>query len=92
MKPTFRLNILSLGGIIFDEPVESVILTSFDGEFELLPFHYPLLAAIPEGEVRIAGHDPVLVKVGVVKFRDNECTIIAEAASGTVLKKPWSEI
>lgn len=90
-KNTFELIVMNLRGLIFEEQVESVYLSGTEGEFELLPFHYPLLASLGTGDIRIAGHDSLPIRLGVVMFRDNQCTILAEMQpSYTKLKKEWS--
>lgn len=78
MKLKFHLKVMSLKGIAFDEDVESVYLTGDDGEFELLPFHHPLLASLPEGDLKIAYHESIPIKVGVLSFKNNACRVIAE--------------
>ncbi|HOG24321.1 MAG TPA: hypothetical protein PK590_06700 [Candidatus Omnitrophota bacterium] len=78
MKLKFHLKVMSLKGVAIDEEVESVYLTGDDGEFELLPFHHPLLASLPEGELKIAYHESIPIKAGVLSFKDNECRVIAE--------------
>lgn len=75
---TFRLQILSLIRMLFEGEVESVYISGDEGEYELLPFHFPLLGAIPEGEIKIAGHESVPLRAGVVLFQDNQCIIIIE--------------
>ena len=81
MKLTFNLQVVSLRGMAFDDMVEAVYLTGDDGEFELLPFHHPLMASIPEGDLKIAGHGSIPIKVGVLSFKNNQCRIIAEVGS-----------
>ena len=81
MKLTFNLQVMSLKGLAFDDMVESIYLTGDDGEFELLPFHHPLVASIPEGDLKIANHASIPIKVGVLSFRNNQCRIIAEVDS-----------
>ncbi len=76
--PTFRLRVYSLRGVWFDGQVESVYLSSDEGEFEILAFHYPLLSSLPESQINIAGHDPIPIHLGVVMFQGNTCTIIIE--------------
>ena len=78
MGPTFRLRVYSLRGVWFDGQVESVYLFGDEGEFEILAFHYPLLSSLPEGQVNIAGHDPIPIRVGIVMFQGNTCTIVME--------------
>ncbi len=87
---TFRLQVLSMKGLIFEEAVESVYLSGSQGEFELLAFHYPLLAALPQGDIKIAHHENISIQVGVMMFKDNECTILVELdPKCTVMKKAW---
>ncbi len=75
---TFRLRVLSLMGTLFDKQVESVHIFGDEGEFELLPFHHPLMGAIPTGEIRISQNPSIPLRAGVVLFKDNACTIIIE--------------
>jgi F0F1-type ATP synthase epsilon subunit len=75
---TFRLQIMSLRRMLFDGEVKSVYLSGDEGEYELLPYHYPLLGALPEGEVKIADKGSVPLRAGVVLFQNNRCTIIVE--------------
>lgn len=69
---------MSLKGLAFDDMVESIYLTGDDGEFELLAYHHPLMASLPEGDLNIAGYGPIPIKVGVLSFRNNQCRILAE--------------
>ena len=78
ISSTFRLQVLSLRRVLFDGEVTSVQLSGDEGEYELLPFHYPLLGALPEGEVKIAEKGSVPLRAGVVRFQHNRCTIIIE--------------
>jgi len=89
MKLTFPLQILCLQGVAFEGDVESVYLSGYEGEFELLPLHYPLLAALPQGEVKIANHASVPISVGVLLFRNNSCRIIAEVPETYKLQATW---
>ncbi|MBI4549789.1 MAG: hypothetical protein HY714_02570 [Candidatus Omnitrophica bacterium] len=92
MSLKMHLQVMSLKGLLFDEQVESVYLNGDDGEFEVLPFHYPMMASLPEGEIKIAGHEPIPLKVGVLKFDGNECTIIMEESESTkTMLMRWDE-
>ena len=75
---TFRLQVMSLRRVLFDGDVTSVYLSGDEGEYELLPYHYPLLGALPEGDIKIAGKGSVPLRAGVVLFQENRCTIIIE--------------
>ncbi|MFZ5802880.1 MAG: F0F1 ATP synthase subunit epsilon [Candidatus Omnitrophota bacterium] len=88
---TFRLQMVSLQALIYDGETRSVYVRGDEGEFELLPFHYPLMAALPEGEVKIWGQTPVPIRAGVVMFNENRCTMIVELPSDSpVTGISWS--
>lgn len=84
---TFRLQVLSLIRMLFEGEVESVYLSGDEGEFELLPFHYPILSALPEGDIKIANHDPIPLRAGVMMFQDNQCIIIIEELEKAVVRE-----
>ena len=89
-KSKFPLEVVSTNGIIFQEDVESVYLFGTEGEFELLPYHFPLVASLAPSEIKIEGNDPLPIQSGVVMFADNRCTIVAEMQTGFKgLKKAW---
>jgi len=75
--------------MLFEGEVESVYCSGDEGEYELLPFHFPLLGALPEGELLIAGHESIPLRAGVVLFQDNQCIVIIEEMdkSGLTEKK-----
>ena len=86
---TFRLQIMSLRRMLFDADVKAIYLSGDEGEYELLPYHYPLLGALPEGEVKIAEKGSVPLRAGVVLFQNNRCTIIIEEnEENPVAQKP----
>lgn len=78
VKPTFKLQVLSLVRMLFDGDVESVYLNGDEGEYELLPFHFPLIGALPEGEIKISGQKSIPLRAGVVLFDQNKCMILIE--------------
>lgn len=78
MAATFRLRVVSLLRTLYDGEVSSIFLVGDEGEYELLPHHYPLMGALMEGEVKIAGELPIRLKTGVVMFDNNTCIIIVE--------------
>jgi F0F1-type ATP synthase epsilon subunit len=84
---TFRLQVLSLIRMLFEGEVESVYLSGDEGEFELLPYHYPILSAIPEGEIKIANQPSIPLRAGVMMFQDNQCIIIIEELEKAEVKE-----
>ena len=90
MKLKFSLQIISLKGLAFDDMVESVYVKGDAGEFEVLAFHHPLVADISDGDLKIADHASIPIKVGVLSFRNNQCRVIAEIDPiFTDYKKLW---
>jgi len=75
---TFRLRVMSLVRTLFDDDVESVFLQGDEGEYELLPFHYPLIGALVNSEIKIARQTALHVRSGVVLFDNNTCIILVE--------------
>ena len=82
-KISFHLQVISLVRVLFDAQVDSVYLSGDEGEYEMLPFHHNLLGALPEGEIKVAGHPGIPLRAGVVLFENNKCTIIIEEREAT---------
>ncbi len=82
MASKMRLQVVSLMRLLFDGDVRSVYLQGDEGEYELLPYHYPLLGALPEGEIKITTFTGDIVyiglRAGVVLTNENACIIILE--------------
>ncbi len=86
----FRLQVMSLKRILFDADVEQVHIFGDEGEYDLLAYHYPIIGALPEGEVHIKDHKNIPLRAGVALFRQNRCLIIIEEkdAEGAPTDKP----
>jgi len=69
---------MSLARTLFDGEVQSVYLSGDEGEYELLPYHYALLGALPQGEIHIKGHDSIAIRAGAVLFESNRCIVLIE--------------
>ena len=76
--PSFRLQVMSLKRVLFNDDVLSIYLCGDEGEYELLAFHYPLMGTLVEGEIKIAGHASLGIRSGVIMFDNNKCTILVE--------------
>ncbi|HNV87182.1 MAG TPA: hypothetical protein PKL97_09520 [Candidatus Omnitrophota bacterium] len=87
LPATFRLQIVSLVRVVFDGEVPMIHLIGDEGEYEVLPFHYPLLGALPQGEVMIADFGNIPIRSGVVLFESNTCTILIEEMEALERKK-----
>lgn len=78
MADKFRLRVMSLVRTLFDDEVESVFLQGDEGEYELLPFHYPLIGALVDSDIRVSNQPALRIRSGVVLFDNNTCIILVE--------------
>lgn len=69
--------ILSAKRLILEQDVRSVFISGDRGEYELLPYHYPLIGIV-KGEIVVNWERRLPVKGGVVRFFANECNIMIE--------------
>ncbi len=75
---TFKLSIMTPDSLLYQNEVESVFFTGDQGEYELLPYHYPVLGVLKEGNIIINWREAVPIKFGVVKFFANDCIVLVE--------------
>ncbi len=74
----FKCVILSPNNLVYEKEVTSLFLTADKGEFEILAYHYPLIAVLVKGDIIIDGKERIPVAGGVARFFANECTILIE--------------
>jgi F-type H+-transporting ATPase subunit epsilon len=74
----FNLTILDPDRKIFEGQATNLFIQGDTGEFELMPFHYPVLSLLREGHVIIDWKHSVSVKSGIIRFFKNECVVIVE--------------
>lgn len=74
----FKCIILSPRKLIFEREIRSLFLTGDRGEFELLPYHYPLIGVLVKSDIIINWNEAIKINGGVVRFFANECTIMIE--------------
>lgn len=77
-KSTFKISIMTPDALLYQNEVESVFFTGDQGEYELLPYHYPVLGILSEGNIIINWREAVPVKFGIVKFFANDCIVLVE--------------
>jgi F0F1-type ATP synthase epsilon subunit len=75
---SFALKILNAKHVLFEGQVESVFLPGDQAEFELLPYHAPIVSLLREGHVVVDWKTSIPIKAGMVRFLDNECVILLE--------------
>ena len=67
-KPTFKLSIMTPEALLYQNDVESIFLTGDTGEYELLPYHYPILGILTKSNIIINWREAVPIKFGLIKF------------------------
>lgn len=77
-KSTFKLSIMTPEALLYQGQVESVFFTGDRGEYELLPYHYPVLGILPKSNIIINWREAVPIKFGVVRFFANDCIVLVE--------------
>lgn len=74
-----HLKVMNADKIIFDDNVSSLFLQGDTGEFEILPYHYPVLSLLRKGQIIINWRNYIPVKKGIIKFFKNDCVILIES-------------
>jgi len=77
-KSAFKCTIMTPDALIFEGEVQSLFLTGDRGEYELLPYHYPILGILKEGYIIINWKESIPLKFGIVRFFANDCIILIE--------------
>lgn len=75
---TFKLTIMTPDMLVYENEVESVFLTGDHGEYEILPYHYPVLGILKTGNIIIDWKESVPIRAGLVRFFANDCIILIE--------------
>jgi len=75
---TFKISVMTPEALLYQNEVESVFLTGDQGEYELLPYHYPVLGVLTEGNIIVNWKEAIPIKFGLVKFFANDCVILVE--------------
>ena len=77
-RPTFKLSVMTPEALLYQNEVESVFLTGDLGEYELLPYHYPVIGILKESNIIVNWKEAVPIKFGLIKFFANDCVILVE--------------
>lgn len=77
-RATFKISIMTPEALLYQNEVESAFFIGDLGEFELLPYHYPVLGILKEGNIIINWKEAVPIKFGIVKFFANDCVVLVE--------------
>ncbi|MFP4473038.1 MAG: hypothetical protein ACLFPX_04100 [Candidatus Omnitrophota bacterium] len=77
-QATFKISVMTPDALLYQNEIESVFLTGDQGEYELLPYHYPVLGVLNEGNIIVNWREAIPIKFGVVRFFANDCIILVE--------------
>lgn len=91
-RTTFKCTIMTPDALLYEKDVYSVFLTGDKGEYELLPYHYPVLGILKEGCIIIDWQESVAIKMGIVRFFANDCIILVEQEIHIKRKKEKKEV
>lgn len=77
-KATFKITIMTPDALLYQDEIESAFFTGDQGEYELLPYHYPVIGVLEQSNIIINWREAVPVKFGIVKFFANDCIVLVE--------------
>ena len=77
-KATFKISVMTPDSLLYQNEVESVFFTGDQGEYELLPYHYPVLGVLAAGNIIVNWKEAIPIKFGVIKFFANDCIVLVE--------------
>lgn len=77
-RMTFKCTIMTPDRLIYEKDVQSLFLTGDHGEYELLPYHYPVLGILQKGSIIIDWRESVDVISGILRFFANDCIVLVE--------------
>jgi len=83
MPASLNLKIITPERVVFDKPVDLVVVRGTDGELSIMPGHQPLVTSLAIDVIRfvVAGtEDAAAIMGGVLEVRNNEVTIISDVA------------
>jgi len=73
-----NVTILNQKRTIYEGKAKSVFLPGDEGEFEILPFHKPLLSLLKKGRIIIDSNKSVELTRGIVRVFNNELVVLIE--------------
>lgn len=73
-----KLKILTPKHVLYEGDAWSVFLPGDLAEFEILDYHAPIVSLLEPGYVTIDWKRRIPIKRGMVKFDNNDCTILVE--------------
>ena len=75
---TFDLKVVNPYKTIYAGEVKSLFVKGDKGEFEILPYHHPILSVLVACRIIIDWNKYLPIKGGILKYAENKCTIITD--------------
>lgn len=79
---TFRLEVVTVGGVVFSEDVDMIVAWGSEGQLGILPHHAPLMTMLQPGELLIRkdeGEQYLATSGGFLEVRLDKVVILADA-------------
>lgn len=79
---TFRLEVVTVGGVVFSEDVDMIVAWGSEGQLGILPHHAPLMTMLQPGELLISkdgGEQYLATSGGFLEVRLDKVVILADA-------------
>lgn len=79
---TFRLEVVTVGGVVFSEDVDMIVAWGSEGQLGILPHHAPLMTMLQPGELLIrkdGGEQYLATSGGFLEVRLDKVVILADA-------------
>jgi F-type H+-transporting ATPase subunit epsilon len=73
-----KVKILNPKHVVYDGEATSVFAPGDRGEFEILPYHAPIISLLKPGAVIIDWKKRVPVTRGIIRFDNEECIALVE--------------
>jgi len=73
-----NVTILNQKRTIYEGKAKSIFLPGDEGEFEILPFHKPLLSLLRKGKIIIDATKSLDITKGIVRVLNNELVALVE--------------
>ena len=88
---TFKIAIMTPEALLYQKEVESAFFIGDRGEYELLPYHYPVIGILKAGNIILNWREAVPIKFGVIRFFANDCIVLVEEIERIRSKKVKEE-
>ncbi len=75
---TFKIAIMTPEALLYQQEVESAFFIGDRGEYELLPYHYPVIGILKQGNIILNWREAVPIKFGLIRFFANDCIVLVE--------------